>query len=213
MSGEVPDFTVLLGTDYAGKTTVLSALSRRGVRCVSYDAAFVRPDCSLVNDLREGFLAHALRGLGRGYSADFVLSLLQTSVVHLRDEILRADRGSPVLVDSYYYKILAKCVLTGLVNEDIFAWWRTFPRPRRIILLEVDPETAWARSGRGARANGFEYYGDFPTWNGFRRFQADLRQRMVDEVDGVEMVSIGRADHRERVAAIAARLGGRSDVA
>lgn len=182
---------VLLGPDYAGKSTVLTALAAHGWRCVSYDDEFIPPESSLVSDLRTGFLGKALRGLGAGYSADFVLSLLQASVVHLRDQAAAHDDS---LVDSYYYKILAKCVLAGLGNDDVFAFWRSFPQPRRVVYLDVDPETAWRRSEWGVRLNPFEHYGPTPTWQGFRDFQLDLRELMLGEARAAEITVVPQPD-------------------
>lgn len=184
MSVPYPEFSVLLGPDYAGKSTVIAALAADGWQCVSYDRGFVPPECSLVDDLRDGFVGRALSGFGTAYSADFLVTLLQTSVVHLRDQTLRAAAGRPVITDSYYYKILAKCILKGLINESLFAWWRSFPPPRQVIYLDVDPDTAWLRSGEGARLNPFEYYGEAPSREGFRRFQTDLRELMLREAGG-----------------------------
>jgi thymidylate kinase len=206
-----PAFSVLLGPDYAGKSTVLSALAARGVQCVSYDDEFVRPDCSLVNELRDRFVTQALRSKGTSYSADFVVTLLQTAVVYLRDQVMCADRERPVVVDSYYYKILAKCVLTGLANEVLFAWWRSFPRPRQVIYLDVDPATAWRRSGEGAQLNFFEHYGDAPTWESFRRFQTDLRRLMVAEIGPVPMEVLSEADGGGQVVDVMRRIARRDD--
>ena len=97
-----PEFSVLLGPDYAGKSTVLAALAARGVQCVSYDREFVRPDCPLVNDLRDRFVSRALCGGGTSYSTDFVVTVLLPAVVSLRDLVRRADRDRPVGVHSYY---------------------------------------------------------------------------------------------------------------
>jgi thymidylate kinase len=206
-----PEFSVLLGPDYAGKSTVLSALAARGVQCVSYDQELVRPDCSLVNELRDRFVTRALRSLGTSYSADFVVTLLQTAVVYLRDEVMCADRERPVVVDSYYYKILAKCVLSGLGNESLFAWWRSFPRPRQVIYLDVDPATAWRRSGEGSRLNSFEFYGDAPTWEGFRRFQIDLRRLMAEEIGAVPMDVLSESHGDSRVIDVMRRITRRDD--
>jgi thymidylate kinase len=193
-------FSVLLGPDYAGKSSVLLTLARAGWQCVSYDDELVRPECSEVNELLGGFVPRAVRGIGTYYSPDFVVTLLQTAVVYLRDQVLRAPPGAPVIVDSYYYKILAKCMLTGLVNEEMFAWWRSFPRPRQVIFLDVDPETAWQRCGQGARSNPFEHYGAAPTREGFVRFQTDLRQLMLAEVDAVRLAVIEATGGVEHVA-------------
>ena len=207
-----PLFSVLLGPDYAGKSSVISDLSSRGWRCVSYDDALVPEECSLINDLRDEFITRALRGLGDQYSSDFIVTLLQASVVYLRDQILKAAADQPVIVDSYYYKILAKGMLTGLVNEEMFAWWRSFPRPRQVIYLDVDSEIAWRRSGNGAQLNRFEYYwdrhdGGRPRPEDFHRFQTDLRSLMLAEVGTVPLTVLsGRhgveqlADTVERIA-------------
>ena len=192
--GSHPDFYVLLGPDYAGKSTMLTALAGAGWQCVSYDDNFVPADCPLILELRNTFVTRALRHVGTSYSPDFVLTLLQTSVVYLRDQILRADPDRPVIVDSYYYKILAKCLLKGLVNEQIFGWWRQFPQPRRVIYLDVSPENAWRRSGEGTRLNLFEHYGDNPNWAGFRRFQSDLAERMTAEVAGIPLTVVDDAE-------------------
>jgi hypothetical protein len=185
---------------------VLSALSLQGWQPVSYDHAFVQPECALVDDLRDSFVTTALRGLGKAYSPDFVLTLLQTSVVYLRDQVLRAGPNQPVMVDSYYYKILAKCMLTDLVNEELFAWWRSFPQPQRVIYLDVDPETAWRRSDEGARLNQFEHYGATPTFGGFWQFQTDLRELMVQELGAVPMTVLHEPDSVGRVVTAVRRI-------
>jgi thymidylate kinase len=200
-----PAFSVLLGPDYAGKSTMISELAARGVQCVSYDYEFVRPDCSLVNELRDRLVTRALRGKGTSYSADFVVTLLQTAVIYLRDQVMRADWDRPVVVDSYYYKILAKCVLTGMVNESLFAWWRSFPRPRQVIYLDVDPATAWRRSDGGTRLNFFEHYADTPTWESFRQFQADLRRLMLQEIGPIPLEPVTEPDGVEQVMDLVSR--------
>ncbi|MFC0105754.1 hypothetical protein [Kibdelosporangium aridum] len=181
----VPDFSVVLGADYAGKSSVLSMLAGRSWRCVSYDESLLPAGHNLINELRDGVTPAALRLVGSVYSRDFALTVLQTAVVYLRDQVLRAQPGDIVVVDSFYYKILAKCRLTGLVNEDLFRWWRSFPQPSEIVYLDVDPSVAWSRSGDGLRLNRFEHYGDEPTWRGFRRFQLDLRDVMFEEIHGI----------------------------
>ncbi|GGQ71679.1 hypothetical protein [Couchioplanes azureus] len=188
------EFWVLLGADYAGKSSVLSALARRtGWRIASYDDDVLGGAYPLVSRLRTEFLTEALSEAGRRYSADFVLSIVQTAVVFLRDQVLAGDPTRPVLVDSYYYKILAKCRLSGLANEQIFAWWRSFPAPRGVVYLDTDAGVAWRRAGNGAAVNRFEHYGDRPSREAFVRFQTDLRRLMLAEVRDVPTRVIGTA--------------------
>ncbi len=180
--GEGPPFCVLLGPDYAGKSSAMAELARASSpwRLVSADDDFLAPGHQLIARLRRDLVKETLPALGTTYSFDFAATLMQTAVVHLRDQALAYLRRGPVLVDSYYYKILAKCRLMGGDNP-LFRWWRSFPQPTRVIYLDVAPATAWRRSGSGAVVNGLEHYGDTAGPEEFAAFQADLRKLMLEE--------------------------------
>jgi hypothetical protein len=149
---------------------------------VSVDSPFVAAEHAVLSQLKRALVADTLPGFGSVHSTDFVLSLLQTAVVYLRDRILAADRDTPVLVDSYYYKILAKCRLVGADDHPMFAWWRGFPQPRQVLYLAVTPDVAWDRCAAGARVNRLEHYGTRPDRDAFEFFQVDLHKLMLDEV-------------------------------
>ncbi|MFD0688725.1 hypothetical protein [Actinomadura fibrosa] len=189
-----PRFTVLLGPDYAGKSAALAELARRpaGYRIVSADDAFLAPRHALIGRLRRDLVGEVLTAPARAYSPEFTAALLQTAVVHLRDRLLERaaedaaeDARAPLVVDSYYYKILAKLRLTGLGDHPMYGWWRTFPQPGHVVFLDVAPATAWRRSGDGALLNGLEHYGTGAgrgAFESFRSFQADLRELLLAEV-------------------------------
>ncbi|WP_447002182.1 hypothetical protein ACRAKI_20845 [Saccharothrix isguenensis] len=191
-----PGFLVLLGPDYAGKSTVMRALAatRPDWRLLSVDDEFLAPEHGVVSTLKSSLVTDVLPAMGKHHSPDFVAALLNTAVVHLRDQLLDRGPHQPVVVDSYYYKILAKCRLVGAAADPLFAWWRSFPQPRKVLLLDVDPGTAWERSGRGARANGLEFHGAHVDRDSFTRFQADLRTALLDEVAHLPVEVLPPAD-------------------
>lgn len=177
-------FFVLLGPDMAGKSSVMAAAARRlsGWRLVSTDDAFVTAEHDLITRLRRSVLSDVLPNLGKAYSVEFLASVLQTAVVHLRDQIVLRDRRTPLLMDSYYYKILAKCRLAGIPANPMYSWWRSFPQPQAVVYLDVSPESAWRRTRGRSQLNPLEHFGTSPEWCGFERYQRRLRTLMLEEV-------------------------------
>jgi thymidylate kinase len=179
-------FNVLLGADYAGKTSVMRALRRDlGLHLVEVEGG-------ALDELRRLLM----REVWGAYSPEFVTGLLQLAVIHTRDSLC-----DDALVDSYYYKILAKCRLTGVDSDHpMFDWWRTFPQPRRVIYLEVPTEEAWRRSGFGADLNPLEHYGSSPSRLGFEAYQRDLRKLMFEELVGLSVEVLEAEDSVDRTA-------------
>ena len=183
-------FWTVLGGDYAGKSEVLGRLrDQTGWPVISYDDPYLH-GYPVVRWLRESAFFEAYRQLGQPYSADLAFSLLTPIVLYLRDELLRRAADGPAVVDSYYYKLLAKGIVTGLADESATASWRAllYPRPEGVIFLDVAPEVAWDRSC-GA-VNPFEYHGAEPSWAGFARFQRDLRRVMLDQIKELPVLAI-----------------------
>ncbi|WP_026328662.1 hypothetical protein [Streptomyces sulphureus] len=195
-----PPFHVLLGPDGAGKSSVLSRLAERlpEWRAVSTDDAFVPPEHRLVSRLRRDVVHDVLPGLGPSYSVDFLASLLQTAVVYLKDRIQSQPPTQPLLVDSYYYKILAKCRLAGIDANPMYTWWRGFPQPRSVIYLAVSPATAWRRTQRPEGLNTLEHFGDSPVWASFESYQRSLHKLMLEEVRGLPVTIVEERPGVER---------------
>jgi thymidylate kinase len=193
-------FVVLLGGDGAGKSSVMAEMAARrpGWRMVSTDEEFVAAEHGVISQLRRATVEQVLPELGTVYSADFLASLLQTAVVYLRDQIRTQD--GPVLMDSYYYKLLAKCRLAGVRAGPMYAWWRSFAQPQEVIYLDVSPESAWRRSHNGTRLNTLEYFGSTPEWCEFESYQRSLRKLMFEEIRHLPVRMI---DERPSVAATA----------
>lgn len=192
---DAPDFVVLLGPDFSGKSSALARLRFGRARCriVSTDHEFVDARHALVSDLRRG-VGELLPLLGGAYTPDFLAALLQTAVIHVRDELLRRDSAGHALVDSYYYKILAKCRLAGVWDNPMFAWWRSFPQPRRVVYLDVSTASAWRRCQAGHSLNPLEYYGERPNWAGFQRYQEDLAKLMREEIHHLPVTTVAERD-------------------
>ncbi|MFJ9418678.1 hypothetical protein ACIRPT_31655 [Streptomyces sp. NPDC101227] len=207
MPSELPAFSVLLGADFAGKSSVMTELAatRPDWRLLSTDGEFTKTAFPLVAQLRRHVVDDVLPELGRSYSPEFLAALLQTAVIHLRDRIARCGPGTPVVVDSYYYKILAKCRLAGVGENPMFAWWRSFPRPRRIVYLEVPHRTAWQRSRHGTLLNPLEHAGPRPTEFTFESYQRDLRKIMLEETRDIPMTVIEECGDVARTAAAVRR--------
>lgn len=201
-------FWVLLGPDYAGKSTVLERLHEEyGWRVVSYDDRYLE-QYPLISRLRRTWVADAFAWTGKRYSAELVLSVLHPIVLHLRDEIVRAADQEHVIVDSYYYKLLAKCRLLGVEHQPIFDYWRSFPRPRGVLYVDVPPEVAWRRTGQGSTVNAFEHHGATARQAGFTRLQSELRAAALAEVGDVPVTMVeGAADPDEVMASVLTALG------
>lgn len=195
------DFWTLVGPDFAGKSTVLESLhDEHGWQVVSYDDRYL-DRYPLISRLRRQWIDEAFVWAGTRYSAELVLSVLHSIVLHLRDEIARSAGGGRVIVDSYYYKLLAKCRLFGVEHTPIFDYWRSFPRPRGVVYVDVPPEVTWARSGQGARLNAFEHHDAAVDRAGFTRLQADLRTAVFEEVGDVPLTVVDGSAHPAAVVA------------
>lgn len=203
-------FWVLLGPDFAGKSSALASLrDEHGWQVVSHDDSFLG-EYPLVSKLRGNWVDDGLVWTGRRYTPELVLSVLHSVILYQRDGLANLTGDRPVVMDSYYYKVLAACSLLGVVHERTFRYWRSFPQPQGVLYLDVPPEVTWERTGRGARVTAFEHYGFLPSRTGFVRMQRDLREVMLEEVADLPLTVIdGTASPREVLEKIRSAVGER----
>jgi len=185
----VNGFWVVLGGDYSGKSETLRRLAAEGWRVVSYDDPYLH-GFPVVRALRSTLFFDAYRRIGRDYSPELAFSLLTPVVWHLRDEALRGAGQGPTLVDSYYFKLLAKGIISGIADPATVALWRSFPAPEGVVFLDVDPDLAWRRAGGAAGLNPVEHYGPEATYDSFIGYQRDLRAAMLHEVRDVGLTLV-----------------------
>lgn len=188
---------VVIGADHAGKSALLRELAARGHGVVSCDDAFLEPPYAMLALLRAAWT----RGMasGHAYSREFLLTGLSLPLVYLRDEMLRRRRHERVVVDSYYYKVLAKCRLLGIDAPRITDTWRAFPAPDLVLVLRASDDVLWERAGRGSGLNPFEYYGEEPTRAAYLAFQRDLLREMRDDVKHIPAGEIDGNGNLDRV--------------
>ena len=201
-------FWTLLGPDFAGKSTALARLrDEHGWQVVSHDDRFLR-DYPLVALLRGCWIDEALVWAGKRYTAELVLSVMHSVILHQRDELARQTGPGPVIIDSFFYKVLAACDLLGVSHEPTFDYWRSFPQPEGVVYLDVPAEVTWERAGWGVKASAFEHYGPVVSRDGFLRMQADLRARMLAEVKGLPLTLVdGTASPDTVLAKIVSAVG------
>jgi hypothetical protein len=210
----VSEFWAVLGGDFAGKSEALRRLPPGGWQVVSYDDPHVR-DYPVIRRLRRTLFLDAYLHIGRPYSAELAFSLLTPIVWYLRDEAVRRAREGPTLVDSYYFKLLGKGIVSGIADPATTALWRSFPQPRGVVFLNVDPEVAWQRTGGPANINPFEHYGTEPSRDSFIGFQRDLRAAMLHEIRDLDVTVVDASRPPHEVAAdveAALRVGPRGSL-
>jgi thymidylate kinase len=199
-------FFVLIGGDGAGKSTALGELSQRAeIEVVSLESLAASSRYDFVATARRVLFDKVLAGK---YTDQLKLSCLHLTVMCLHDAVSRARLERPVLVDGYYYKLLAKAMVFGFADPALVAAWRALPRPTRVVHLAIDPERAFDRIGRAEKINALEHAGDVPSREAFVRFQRRMITCMLDEVSGIELVEVPAAIPAGEVAArIAEAIG------
>jgi len=183
---------VVTGADRTGKSSLLHGLAGElpGWTVVSYDDEFVPERYGFVKRLKGDLVRTIIPG---GYSIDMLIGWLHVTQVYLRDACADARKRGPVLADSYFYKLLAKCVLRGLGEHPVVKSWRAFERPDHVVLLELPRDELARRAGDLSSLNAFEHHGSAATAETFLSFQEDLKRQLAREMEGIPATRIDAA--------------------
>jgi thymidylate kinase len=179
---------VLLGGDYCGKSSVMRALRAQSTwGLVSCDDDFLPEAYRSIARLRDVFFQEVLPHVKQMPTQEFALLGLQMSTVYLRDWASALRERGPVLVDSYYYKLLAKCTCAAWACAGALAAFRDYPQPDEVIYLDVSPEVALERARARGGHNQFEAMGSKTRHDeaAFVAFQAQMARAMRDATSRV----------------------------
>lgn len=159
-------FIVLVGIDGSGKSTLLERLAEAGVRTSSWNdlrshdvPAMLAPDAPTAIKARLTPLARSM----------FIGGHLVAQYEYLVRPAL--EQGDDVLLDSYYFKLLAKERLLGFVQPALEELCRQLPQPDGLILIDTPPELSWSR--KAGTLSVYEHFGT-PTETNYLAFQRGI---------------------------------------
>lgn len=185
-------FIVLVGIDGSGKSSLLASVDVPGLTRTSWrDLRGCEMSSALVPEAPTAIKSR-LTGLARAMfiGGHFVAQYEQL----VRPEL---ERGRDVLLDSYWYKVLAKERILGELHPALTELCLLLPVPDAVILVEVEPSTAFIRK-RG-RPTSYEYLHTCDL-NGFVRFQERLREELDKEL--ADHPAVHRVDGGRDIASV-----------
>jgi len=179
-------FVVIVGIDGAGKSTVVDNLASN--TCVvtwqevlEIDAlAHAYGDPKLAQKFPQ--IREQLRPRTRAFEFLMFFAAMYEYLIQPR----LAD-GRDVIVDSYYYKQLAKESVLGKAHPSLYVGARTLPSPDHVFLLDVAPEVAYAR--KGGLPTTSEVLGSHDL-RGFERMQSALAKELTNLTEDLETSTV-----------------------
>lgn len=188
-------FFCILGGDGSGKTTLLNALALRCPEIVTVSWKRLSA-VTVLPDLLPGLSPpETLRRLGPRSRAAMFCYLASLEFEMIIEPALKA--GKTVVVDSYWYKFVAKMRVLNMAAPFLYPVVQSLPHPDRIIFLDTPVELALERK---SDMNFFDCNGDIAN---FLTFQRALSETMLGFV---ESLPLSRIDGRARPEAILERV-------
>lgn len=193
-------FTCLLGGDGSGKTTLLHALEARNPEIVTVhwkQIASVTLLPSLLPGLDGPETSRRLGPLSRAGQFCYLAALEYEMLIH---PALAA--GKTVIVDSYWYKFVAKMRVLDMAAPFLYEVCASLPAPDQILYLDTPLETARVRK---AEMNFFDCNG---RPENFVPFQCALRTVMQGFIADIPVTRLDGAMPVPDLAATVANLCG-----
>lgn len=188
-------FVVMIGMDGSGKSTVLQSLIERGLKVADWKDLREYEEISYSAPEEPHTIRNRLKPLSRSL---FVASHIVAEYEYLIEPII--NKGISIVLDSYYYRSLAKEAIYGK-NDPIFHTICTsLPQPDYIIDLKVDPEIAFERKvkARAGTLGVSEFYHE-PTLSDFINFQKRVRDLISIYTNRIPIMEIDSSQKREEV--------------
>lgn len=192
-------FIVLIGIDGSGKSTLLRALADAGVHTTSWHDLRSHDVPAMLAPNAPTEIKARLTPLSRSM---FIGGHLVAQYEYLVRPAL--DLGQDVVLDSYYFKLLAKERLLGFAQPALESLCLELPQPDALILIDTPPELSWSR--KAGELSSYEHFGA-PTRSNYLAFQEGIDAALRDAahtlpsavLDGRQLPSALLADALEAI--------------
>ncbi|WKZ23747.1 MAG: hypothetical protein QY312_03205 [Candidatus Dojkabacteria bacterium] len=178
MNSNTKKFIVLLGGDGAGKTSVIKNLGLDCCSVISYSETPVsnriESMCEIEKIVRKDLLPQFST-----MSPQFRVAVYNLFVAYMAESISHEICRNNVICDSYYYKFMAKEILSG-VDANQLQIWKTLQRPDAVVYLDADPRLAYRRIKKTRAIQSNEKFVDDREEEGFIRLQKRLKEQMIE---------------------------------
>jgi thymidylate kinase len=175
-------FLVLVGIDGSGKSSVIADLRVEGLATTAWKELRNHELPQMLAPDVPTQIKNRLSPLSRSM-------FIGGHVVAQYEYLVRPSltQGIDVLLDSYYFKLLAKETLFHTLHQSFTELCEELPPPDCVIFLDVSPDVSFDRK-KGA-LSPYEYF-DAPGRANFIRFQSQLRDHILLQLSHAPLVKV-----------------------